>query len=265
MKHNNPFSQYCNTYVYPSYGDFWVIACDTVLLPDDMGTITAANNWTATSLAVQEATQIPSSSSMTMGLTTMMMPTKASTSSISATPATTPALPATTRHENPSTGEKIGIAIGMTLLGCTLLILAFLLWRRHTTPRYIPPPHGSSSPEIQVASYASPTTSPSPLPTTSPSPNANANANASTNPWAPAAIGGKRNEKSPSYGYEAQRIGIQPDCAPEVNAHEPPAWAPPRAGGGDGDVNADGNRGGEQELLGISELGGGESREPGEG
>ncbi|RAL68686.1 hypothetical protein DID88_007394 [Monilinia fructigena] len=70
-----------------------------------------------------------------------------------------------------------------------------------------------------------------------------------TNDWAPAAIA---REKPPSYGYEAKRIGMQPDCQAEglgEGVHAPPAWAPP------GDVIGE-----QTEPAFISELGG-ESRD----
>lgn len=114
------------------------------------------------------------------------------------------------KHEVLSTGVVIGIAVGATLLGVAIIIIALLLWRRRSTTTNLQ--HQPPNPETQVASYASPSTDPH-------------------TSWAPVAIGG---EKSPAYGYDARRIGLQPDCDGQkggggetegINA--PPVWAPP--------------------------------------
>ncbi|KAF7948298.1 uncharacterized protein EAE97_003709 [Botrytis byssoidea] len=126
--------------------------------------------------------------------------------------ATSSSVVATTHHTLP-TGVAIGIAVGATLLVVSLLTI-FLLWRRRSSSSTtnIRQPSLNSNPEIQVASYASP--------------------NPDSNPYASWISTARGSEKSPSYAFEARRMGNKPEC--QVNGvvddiSERPACAPPVA------------------------------------
>ncbi|QSZ30908.1 hypothetical protein DSL72_000466 [Monilinia vaccinii-corymbosi] len=197
---------YCNTYVFSAYG-LELIYCDNTSVINNQVISTGTYDWGDT-FATTPLTQTPSTP--TVGLSsTMVTPsqmstapsTSTSTASSPSTPASTPtASPtptatATATHQAVPISAVIGIAVGTTLLGVAIIGVAILLWRRHSSTTNMPPP--PSNPEIQVASYASPVS-----PSTTPH-----------KIWAPATIG---SDKPPSYGYEARRIGTQPDCQMEV-------------------------------------------------
>ncbi|ESZ97991.1 hypothetical protein SBOR_1604 [Sclerotinia borealis F-4128] len=259
---------YCITYFFAAYSGLEVIYCDNTTVNSSI--ITATYNWGISTTAAQALAPITvtqyivSSISLFPSETSTSSSTSTSTSTTSspstATPTPTPATAATTTtvatpHQVLPTSAVIGIAVGATLLGVALMIIAILLWRRHSSTTNMPP--APSNPEIQVASYASPSLSP----------------NAQTS-WVPETILGEKSEKSPSYGFEARRIGIQPDCQVEgagAGAGErdsvPPAWAPPGDGVGNGkgvEVGVGVGVGRGVEPVVISELGG-ESRGVGDG
>ncbi|KAK6601771.1 hypothetical protein H4I96_07112 [Botrytis cinerea] len=161
------------------------------------------------SLASQTETA-PSTSTSTASLTPMS--TSTSTDAILAITTSSSAV-ATTHHALP-TGIAIGIAVGATLLVVSLFTIALLLWRRRlsSSTTNIPQPPSNSNPEIQVASYVSP----------------NPDSNPHTS-WISTARGC---EKSPSYAFEARRMGNKPEfqvdgLVDEIN--ERSACAPPAA------------------------------------
>ncbi|KAB8295799.1 hypothetical protein EYC80_008622 [Monilinia laxa] len=237
-----PEYPYCNTYVFDAYSGLEVIYCDDTSTANNQVILTGTYNWTD---GLTVASQIPAPLTATEYKTVVSLfnipPSKTSTasststsigSSLSTFAPTSTATPAIT-HQALPTSAVIGTAVGATLLGAAIIVIAILLWRRHSSTTNMP--RVPSNTEIKIASYASPVS-----PLTSPHTS-----------WAPTAIA---SEKSPSYGYEARRIGIQPDCQAEgvgEGIHALPAWAP-----------RGGVMGKRAEPAFVSELGG-ESRDEG--
>ncbi|ATZ54524.1 hypothetical protein BCIN_10g05210 [Botrytis cinerea B05.10] len=225
----DPTWPYCNTAFFDAYNEVEMIYCNDVSTPGDVIILTATYDWensfsspgspTITqyvtiassmgSLASQTETA-PSTSTSTASLTPMS--TSTSTDAILAITTSSSAV-ATTHHALP-TGIAIGIAVGATLLVVSLFTIALLLWRRRlsSSTTNIPQPPSNSNPEIQVASYVSP----------------NPDSNPHTS-WISTARGC---EKSPSYAFEARRMGNKPEfqvdgLVDEIN--ERSACAPPAA------------------------------------
>ncbi|TGO11305.1 hypothetical protein BTUL_0113g00350 [Botrytis tulipae] len=234
-------SPYCNTYVFEAYDELEVIYCNDLTTSGDIVILTDTYYWggsfsnpgsptttqyvtvvsSMSSLAPQTSTAPSTSTSTTSSASasaSALASTSASTSTSTSTSttlaiATSSSVVATAHHTLP-TGIVIGIAVGATLLIVSLLTIFLLLWRRRSSssPTNIPQPSLNSNPEIQVASYASP----------------NPDSNPHTS-WTSAVRG---SEKSPSYAFEARRMGNKPEC--QVNGvvddiSERPACAPPVA------------------------------------
>ncbi|TGO30467.1 hypothetical protein BPAE_0005g00630 [Botrytis paeoniae] len=239
---------YCNTYVFDAYNELEVIYFNDVTTPGDIIIVIDTYYWgdsfsnPGSPTITQYVTVVSSMSSLapqtstalsTLTSTTSSTSTSTSTSAILAVNTSSSAVAAT--HHTLPTGIVIGIAVGATLLVVSLLTIGLLLWRRRSSSSTtnMPQPSLNSNPEIQVASYVSP----------------NPDSNPHTS-WTSAARG---SEKSPSYVFEARRMGNKPDCQVDGvvdDISERPACAPPVA-----EMMAP------VEPIVISELGGESQRE----
>ncbi|KAF7948961.1 hypothetical protein EAE96_008140 [Botrytis aclada] len=223
----------CNTYFWDAYNALGVIYCNDDTNPGDIMIVTDTYNWggsfsnpgsptitqyvtivsSMSSLAPQ-TTAAPSTSTSTTSSTSSSTSTSTSTSTGAILVITASSSAVATTHHTLPTSVVIGIAIGATLLVVSLLTIGLLLWRRRSSfsTTNIPQPPLNSNTEIQVASYASP----------------NPDSNPHTS-WTSAARG---SEKSPSYAFEAKRMGNKPDCQVDGvigESSEQPACAPPVA------------------------------------
>ncbi|KAF7897342.1 hypothetical protein EAF00_005570 [Botryotinia globosa] len=202
----DPTWPYCNTYVFDAYNALEIIYCNDETTPGDIIIVTDTYNWGSFSnpgspTTTQYVTVVSSMSSLAPQTSTTPSTSTSTTSSASTSTSTSATLAiatsssvVATAHHTLPTGIVIGIAVGATLLIVSLLTILLLLWRRRSSSSttIIRQPSLNSNPEIQVASYASP----------------NPDSNPHTS-WTSAVRG---SEKSPSYAFEARRMGNKPEC-----------------------------------------------------